>query len=156
MTASLTAPFGDEQLREIRDAAQAGYPNETCGLFVGRDWTQARHVAMENIQDRYHARDPERFPRTARTAYLVHPLRLLEQVEAGGGLLCIWHSHCDVGAYFSEEDVKVALGGGEAPLWPGTSYLVISCRHGRGDGAKLFTWAADRHAFTGVDVALPA
>lgn len=145
-----------EHLEEIVRATEVGYPSEACGLVVGRSWDEARLVAMENVYDRYHARDPQRYPRTSRTAYLMHPLRQQEAVDSGGGLLCIWHSHCDVGAYFSEEDVTVALGGGDAPLWPGTVYLVVSCRAGKVDGARLFAWSEAERAFVGSDVELPA
>jgi proteasome lid subunit RPN8/RPN11 len=145
-----------DQWRRIEEASKASYPNEACGLFVGATWDNAELVPMENVQDRYHDRDPVRYPRTARTAYLMHPLRLMEHVERAGGLLAIWHSHCDVGAYFSSEDVNVALGGGEEPLWPGTAYIVVSCRAGGVDGAKWFDWNAGERTFHGRDIALPA
>jgi proteasome lid subunit RPN8/RPN11 len=144
-----------EQWTRIAAECAASYPNEACGLFVGKSWDSFELVSMENVQDRYHERDPQRYPRTARTAYLMHPLRLNEHVERGGGLLAIWHSHCEVGAYFSDEDVKVALGGGEEPLWGGTAYLVMSCRSRRVDGAKWFWWDAASRQFQGRDVALP-
>lgn len=144
-----------EQWRLISEACSASYPNEACGLFVGKSWDSFELVPMENIQDAYHARDPQRYPRQSRTAYLMHPLRLMEHVERGGGLLAIWHSHCEVGAYFSAEDVKVALGGGDAPLWPGTAYLVMSCRNSRVDGAKWFEWDGASKTFLERDVTLP-
>jgi proteasome lid subunit RPN8/RPN11 len=147
--------FHPEHLRRIAAIARLAYPNEACGLFVGRDWSDARLVEMENLQDRYHERDPVRFPRTARTAYAMHPLRLGEAVESGGGLLCIWHSHCDVGAYFSDEDARVALGGGDEPLWPGTDYLVVSCRASGVDALELFQWNAASRLFEGSAWPLP-
>jgi len=143
-----------DQLARIVSLARDAYPNEACGLVVGRSWDEARLVELENQQDRYHARDPVRFPRTARTAYAMHPLKVSEAVEAAGGLLCIWHSHCDVGAYFSEEDVRVALGGGEAPLWPGTDYLVVSCRAHGVDDLQLFRWEPSGRRFVGAPVGL--
>jgi proteasome lid subunit RPN8/RPN11 len=148
--------FRTEHLQRIVELARAAYPDEACGLFVGRTWDEARLVELENLQDRYHARDPERFPRTARTAYTMHPLRLNEAVDEGGGLLCIWHSHCDVGAYFSEEDVRVALGGAEEPMWPGTDYLVLSCRAAGVDDLKLFRWHAGQGHFGAADVPVPS
>jgi proteasome lid subunit RPN8/RPN11 len=144
------------QWASIAAACTASYPNEACGLFVGKSWDAAELVPMENIQDAYHSRDPVRYPRQSRTAYLMHPLRLMEHVERGGGLLAIWHSHCEVGAYFSAEDVKVALGGEDAPIWPGTAYLVMSCRNRQVDGAKWFEWDPIAKAFPGRDVVLPA
>ena len=145
-----------EQWQQIAASCAASYPNEACGLFIGRSWDAAELVLMENIQDKYHSRDPERYPRTSRTAYLIHPLKLMEHVERAGGLLGIWHSHCEVGAYFSDEDVKVALGGGDAPLWPGTAYIVMSCRSQRVDGAKCFEWNSAEKAFEGREISLPA
>ena len=38
----------------------------------------------------------------------------------------------------------------------GTRYLVVSCRAGRVDGAKLFDWNPATRTFVGVDVALPS
>lgn len=148
-------PFDPDQLRLIVQRAEAAYPNEGCGLIVGRAWADARLVETENLYDRYHQRDPERYPRTNATAYLIHPLKLMQAVEEAGGLLAIWHSHADVGAYFSAEDVRVALGGGDAPLWPGTAYLVVSCRQGRVDALKRFDWDPVAHVFAETQVPLP-
>ena len=144
-----------EQWQQIADRCAEAHPNEACGLFVGTSWDDARMVLMENMQDKYHSRDPERYPRTARTAYTMHPLKLMDEVERAGGLLAIWHSHCEVGAYFSDEDVRVALGGGDAPLWPGTAYIVVSCRSRKVDGAKWFDWSPDAKTFNGRDLSLP-
>lgn len=146
--------FRPEHLTRIAEIARAGYPNETCGLIVGKSWDDAQLVEMDNVYDRYHERDPQRFPRTSRNAYMMHPLKQMQAVEEGGGLLAIWHSHCDVGAYFSDEDVAVALGGGEEPMWPGTAYLVVSCREAGVDAAKVFVWNASEKTFSGDDVPL--
>ena len=139
----------------IADRCAESHPNEACGLFVGRSWDDARMVLMDNMQDRYHARDPERFPRTSRTAYTMNSLKLMDEIERGGGLLAIWHSHCEVGAYFSDEDVRVALGGGDAPMWPGTAYIVVSCRSKKVDGAKWFDWSPEQKTFVGRELSLP-
>lgn len=156
MTADPSRVFDPEQLRLIVQRAEAAWPKEGCGLIVGRRWEDARLVETENVYDRYAARDPGRYPRTSATAYLIHPLRLLEAVEEAGGLLAIWHSHAEVGAYFSDEDVRVALGGGDAPLWPGTAYLVVSCRQGRVDGLVRFDWDAGQRRFVETPIALPS
>lgn len=150
-----TGTFDPEHLRTIIARARAAYPNEGCGLIVGRTWDAARLVETENVYDRYAQRDPERYPRTSRTAYLINPLVLMREIEEGGGLLAIWHSHADVGAYFSDEDVRVALGGGDEPLWPGTAYLVVSCRGGEVDGLKRYDWNPEQRRFDETEVPLP-
>ena len=48
----------------------------------------------------------------------------------------IYHSHVDVGAYFSEEDSRAATRDGE-PIFP-VDYLVIDCAADGVRGAKLF------------------
>lgn len=149
-------PFSIDHLKEIIEASVRAYPNEGCGVIVGTDWSDARHVEMENVYDRYHGVDPVAFPRTARTAYKMNDLKRARLVEQAGGLLCIWHSHADVGAYFSEEDVRAALGGGHEPLFPQTRYLVVSCRAGRVDDAVVFDWDASHRAFVETPVQLPA
>jgi len=154
VTAELSFPT--ELLRRVVALSRAAYPAEACGLFTGASWGEVRLAELENIQDALHARDPERHPRTSRTAYAMHPLRLSEAVDDGGGLLCIWHSHCDVGAYFSDEDVRVALGGGREPLWPGVVYLVVSCRADGVDDLQLFAWDGASERFVGRPVSLPA
>ncbi len=128
-------------LRELIVEGEARYPNEACGLvFEGPAGRRAQ--AMANALDLYHARDPDHFPRTARTGYLMEPreqLAALEAAEQAGERLCaIFHSHADVGAYFSEEDMAMALDDRGEPLQPGVEYLVLSVRAGRCDAIKGF------------------
>jgi proteasome lid subunit RPN8/RPN11 len=98
---------------------------------------------MANAYDRYHDRDPGRFPRTSRTAYLFDPkewLAVSQEVEAGQEeVACVYHSHIDVGAYFSAEDRIMAAPDGE-PLLPGVGYLVVAVDGGKASAAKLFRW----------------
>ncbi|MHB8419290.1 MAG: M67 family metallopeptidase [Myxococcales bacterium] len=133
--------FGLEALIRMIAHAERDYPNEACGLvFEGS--AGERVVPIANAIDRYHARDPERFPRTARTAYLLDPKAQLEALEvaelAGERLAAVYHSHADVGAYFSEEDRAQALSAGGEPLLPGIEYLVLSVRSARCDAIECF------------------
>lgn len=148
-------PFTDKHLKEIAAAADRAYPNEGCGLIVGATWAEAKHVEMENVYDRYHAVDPVAFPRTAQTAYKMNDLKRQRLVDEAGGLLCIWHSHVDVGAYFSDEDVRAALGEAHEPLFPETRYLVVSCRADGVDEAVVYDWDASSKVFVGTPVPLP-
>lgn len=136
-----------EDLSPILRHLEAAYPNEGCGLvFRGADGT-LRVQPMQNAYDRYHAVDPQTYPRTARTAYTFdgrEHLRVSREAEARGETLtCIFHSHADVGAYFSAEDEAMAAPGGE-PLYPGVAYLVVAVDKGRTTAAKIFRWVAGR------------
>ena len=109
-----------------------------------------------NEQNRYHALDPERFPRTAREAYYLggKDLRfLLESVDGERPVRIIYHSHPDVGAYFSAEDTRAALGrepgDGAEPLYP-VDHVVIDAQRDHVAEAKLFRWDGEQRTFAHV------
>lgn len=140
----MDAPALPADLSAVFSHLESTYPNEGCGLILREASGGWRVRPMENAYDRYRARDPERFPRTARTAYFFDPKEMLavfqESDARGDRVACIFHSHCDVGAYFSAEDRAMAAPEGE-PLFPDVSYLVIAVDQGRSTAAKLFWWA---------------
>jgi len=136
-------------LREIAAHARSTYPAECCGVVVDARDGHPRFVAIPNIAGTPEALGTSR--RGGRDGYVMDPKVLLETLtsaeEEGGGLRVIVHSHPDVGAYFSKEDKDMALGGGTEPLWPGVEYLVVSCRAGTVDDAKLYSWDPGRADF---------
>ena len=92
-------------------------------------------LRCRNIQNELHAKDPQRYPRDARTAYYIDPkdlLRIGELEREGFDVAVIYHSHIDAGAYFSETDRRKALVGGE-PAYPAATYVVISVVAGQVD-----------------------
>jgi proteasome lid subunit RPN8/RPN11 len=137
-------------------AAQA-WPAECCGVVVTGGRAAVRYVAIPNIAGSAAAAPTS--ARSARDGYVMDPRALMAAIEeaeqAGGGLLTIVHSHPDVGAYFSAEDRRAALGGGDEPLWPGVSYAVLSCRAGRVDEARLYTWDPAGRDFVESRLELP-
>jgi adenylyltransferase/sulfurtransferase len=133
-------------LEEIYAHAVAGYPEEVCGFIVGGTAPSVRRC--DNRQNALHAEDPVRFPRDARTAYNLGPadLRFLDKSQRGDSpVVVIYHSHCNVGAYFSDEDQTAAKFDGE-PLWPNISWLVVDVQKDGARGAKLFRWDGARFA----------
>jgi proteasome lid subunit RPN8/RPN11 len=58
----------------------------------------------------------------------------------------LYHSHLDVGAYFSDTDAAVAKGGQDEPPWD-LAYLVTSVRGGVVDDRKLFVWDPAARSF---------
>src|SRR6185436_12749465 len=82
---------------------------------------------------------PETYPRDARTAYNLAPRDVLALERSLSGerpVKVIYHSHVDVGAYFSAEDVRAATFEGE-PLYP-VDYLVIDAGAAGARGARLY------------------
>lgn len=135
-------------LEAIAREAERAYPAEACGLLFAAP-SGLRWVPVPNVAGTRHAQGNS--TRTARDGYVMDPevlLPALEDAEREGARLCaIVHSHPDVGAYFSREDREMALGGGDDPLWPGVDYLVISCRAGKVDDARLYAWDAAARDF---------
>ena len=130
-----------DEIERIHAQARAEYPAESCGVIVTRNG-ERRLVPCRNVQNELHARDPQRYPRDARTAYYIDPADLLRigRLEGEGfTVTVIYHSHIDAGAYFSETDRRNALFDGE-PLYPQATYVVTSVRGGRVDDMAGFRW----------------
>ena len=146
-------------LAEIYAHARETYPEECCGFLIGpRDSALIDEVRRcVNEQNRYHALDPERFPRTARIAYYLggKDLRfLMQSIETPRPVKIIYHSHIDVGSYFSSEDIRAALGrepdDTAEPLYP-VDHIVIDAQANHIGGAKMFRWDQHQRAFVQVD-----
>lgn len=142
-------------LERVHEEARRGYATdeESCGLLVGPGADPLRVdeiVPMVNRARKLHELDPETYPRTARTYFDLDPMkfqRAVEQGEAGGRpVKVLYHSHLDVGAYFSETDAAAARMGGEEPAYD-LAYLVTSVRGGAVDDQKLFVWDEARREF---------
>jgi [CysO sulfur-carrier protein]-S-L-cysteine hydrolase len=131
--------------RAVLDAiyahAREGYPEEVCGFIVGDD--EARRC--DNRQNALHAEDPAAFPRDARTAYNLGAKDLFfldRSQKSERPVRVIYHSHVDVGAYFSAEDERAAVSEGEL-LYP-VDYLVVDVQKDGVRGAKLFRFEGGR------------
>jgi proteasome lid subunit RPN8/RPN11 len=124
---------------EVFDHAMRSYPKECCGLLVARAGRPAA-VLAENLLDRAHADDPEAFPRTGETGFLMDG-RLVEDAPLRGeDVVAVFHSHVEAGAYFSAEDRRMATSPWGGPLWPGLAHVVLDARAEGVRGFKVFSW----------------
>lgn len=133
---------------ELIEQLESVYPEEGCGLIF--EGPQGRRVVpMKNVYDKYHAKLPDQFPRTNRTAYRMDELqleRVIEEAETKGEkLVCIFHSHCDVGAYFSKEDSDMAAPDG-LEMRPGLRWMVVAVNQGKFATYKVFTFRQGQFA----------
>jgi proteasome lid subunit RPN8/RPN11 len=145
----------ESALARITEEAKAAYARdeEACGYVTGPaadEMLADEAIALPNLANRYHQMDPETYPRTGRTYFLIDPLkfdRAFQAAKAGGRpVKVIFHSHLDVGAYFSETDAAAATMGGEHPTYD-VLYLVTSVRQGAVDDHKLFRWDTASRSF---------
>lgn len=136
-------------LEAVRAHAVETYPSECCGLLSGPAETIPLVDASEravNEADRYHALDPERFPRTSRTYFKINELKATKAIErgaaAGRPVKVFYHSHCDAappggrGDYFSAEDAATFAQDGQL-MWP-CAFLVVSVENGVPMGQRLW------------------
>ncbi|MEM9189186.1 MAG: Mov34/MPN/PAD-1 family protein [Myxococcota bacterium] len=137
---------------QIEAHALECYPSECCGFISGPaanppllDHPQRE----ENEADKYHRLDPETFPRTSKTYFKINELRAARAFEHGVAegrpIKVIYHSHCDAGAYFSEEDSATFARDGLL-MWP-CAFLVVSVVDGSVRDRKLWVHVAGTDRF---------
>ncbi len=132
--------------------------SEACGYLCGpaeQPLLCDQTVVMENLANKLHKLDPEQYFRTADTFFAFNEKRFDNAVRAGleqaRPVKVLYHSHLDVGAYFSPTDKAVmsmgnppASEGGDGQLGPGPAwplaFLVASVRDSAVDDFKLFVW----------------
>jgi proteasome lid subunit RPN8/RPN11 len=145
-----------EELEAIRRQVVEEYPRESCGVILEQGQLR-RIVRCRNTQDELHAKDPVRYPRDARHAYHIgqeDQMRILRLQREGFEIAVIYHSHVDVGAYFSATDRQQALMGDE-PAFPGVTYIVVSVVRRRARAVGGFRWSPRERDFVRIELGVP-
>jgi proteasome lid subunit RPN8/RPN11 len=113
----LTLLLNKRQIREIRDHAEEGYPNEVCGFLVGTTGKDDEERSVLRIRPA-----PNTFEGNRRTRFNIHPREIMaleDELEGSGSkILGFYHSHPDYPAAPSLYDQEHA--------WPWYSYVVVS------------------------------
>jgi proteasome lid subunit RPN8/RPN11 len=114
-------------------------------------------VPMVNRANKLHALDPETYPRTGRMYFDIDSMKFEKAIREGEAssrpVKVLYHSHLDVGAYFSPTDAEVAKMGGSEPPFD-LAYLVTSVRNGTVDDHKLFIWEPASASFVESRIAI--
>ena len=133
----------EQILAECHAHGVEAYPEESCGFIVGNiDDAESLETVhpMRNIMNELHEEDPEQYPRTGRDGYMIDPrehMKLERSLKKEGKQIkVIYHSHPDVGAYFSAKDKEDALWNGNA-RYPGITFLVCATNQGKAGDAIL-------------------
>ncbi|HEV7668770.1 MAG TPA: M67 family metallopeptidase [Thermoanaerobaculia bacterium] len=141
---------------------EAGYPDEACGVMIGRELDsplpvgerpEVRAVAATPTRTQVvrlvladNAREDSRHNR-----YVIPPEAVLAAEKAaraeGLGVIGYFHSHPDHPARPSEFDREHA--------WPGLSYLIVSIRHGKAKDVRSWRLSDDRERFLEETLELP-
>jgi proteasome lid subunit RPN8/RPN11 len=131
---------------------------EACGYLVGPASEALlcdEAVAMVNVARRLHEMDPATYFRKANTFFAFNEKKFDDAVKQGASqgrpVKVLYHSHLEVGAYFSPTDRAIMSMGqppdeeggaielGPGPAWP-LAFLVTSVKRSGVDDHKLFAW----------------
>ncbi len=130
-------------LADIEAHALECYPSECCGFVSGPAADASRldaSVREVNEADKFHKLDPITFPRTSTTYFKINELRAARAFDQGEGsgrpIKVIYHSHCDAGAYFSQEDAATFASDSQL-MWP-CAFIVVSVMGGVIKDRKLW------------------
>jgi adenylyltransferase/sulfurtransferase len=128
-------------LNEVFAHAREADPEECCGLITGPDEGSYRHVVRcRNDMTLWHQRDSVTYPRDGRQGFYMNEQDYLRAEDEAGArgerILCVYHSHVECGAYFSEMDQDFA----EQPLFPfpDADHLVVAVIGGKVVDQALF------------------
>lgn len=106
-------------LNELFEDALKCFPEECCGLVLGRQGERYRRVVRcRNEMTARHQRDPIAYPRDGRAAFYMnehdYQKAQAEAEAAGDDVTAVYHSHVGHGAYLSDMDLTYA----ENPFFP--------------------------------------
>ncbi|HVM61395.1 MAG TPA: M67 family metallopeptidase [Verrucomicrobiae bacterium] len=126
-------------LHRIHQHLESGYPNEACGVMLGKDGVITEVVSVDNERTEQPASGGE----SARNRYLIDPLAYMkierDADKRGLEVIGIYHSHPDVAARPSQFDADNA--------WPSFSYLIVSVAKGKAVESNSWRLRDDRSGF---------
>ncbi len=137
--------IGEDALQQIRDHGVRTYPEECCGVMLGREVDGNRTIdavyPVDNVQEVNRKR-----------RFLVSPAQYLEAertaAERGMDLLGFYHSHPDHPAAPSQYDTEHAL--------PWFTYVIVSVREGKADDLTAWALRENRDRFEQASVVISA
>jgi adenylyltransferase/sulfurtransferase len=143
-------------LNEVFAHAIEAAPEECCGLILGpAPGAFHRVVRCRNDMTLWHRRDAVVYPRDGREGFYMNEQDYLradeEATAAGQRITCVYHSHVEAGAWFSEMDQDFA----EQPLFPfpEADHLVVALVGGKIVDQAIFRRDAASDRFVGRSVA---
>jgi proteasome lid subunit RPN8/RPN11 len=126
------------QAEAISRHGEADYPQECCGLLLGRIEMSGFKV-VEEAYPISNAREEE----AKRNRFLIKPEEFIQgqkyAVSAGMDIVGFYHSHPDHPSSPSEFDKEHA--------WPAYSYVIVSVNNGAAGDLSSWELEADRSAF---------
>ena len=134
----MSLQLNDKDLASIYAHGRATYPEECCGVMIGRTSGADQAEVVEIV-----AAENEREDENRHNRFLISPQTLLEAQRSARErdleIVGYYHSHPDHPARPSDFDRDHA--------WPGQSYLIISVQSGEVADCRSWRLKDDRSAF---------
>ena len=128
----------------ITKHAEGGYPNEVCGILLGKDSDDRRMILnampIENSfesDEQYH-----RFSISPQAMFAAERLARRDRMDVLG----VYHSHPNAPAQPSEYDREHAA-------WTAWTYVILSVRDGKAAEMRAWHLVEDRSAFNEIALA---
>ncbi|WP_202223874.1 M67 family metallopeptidase [Okeania sp. KiyG1] len=144
--------FPPSHFQTISTHAETAYPNECCGLILGKQNQQTKTVievwpAENSWQTEADEYWPEQKDFTEERRYAMPPELMLKAMKYGRerhlSIIGIYHSHPDHSAIPSEFDRTYA--------WPEYSYIILSVQKGK--TIDFLCWSLDHnHQFQSEEI----
>ena len=134
--------LSDSQILSMRTHAESTYPEECCGLLLGRVTAGVKTlVEVLPTDNAWSAEAEENWPEqkelTEKRRYAIRPEDMLRAMKYGRDrnldIIGIYHSHTDCPAVPSECDRTLA--------WAQYSYIIVSVRQGCSEDIR--SWSLD-------------
>lgn len=132
------------QIDVMREAAVGGYPEEVCGILVGRE--DRDDGIVTHVIPTANAAESDRGRR-----YEIPPADLVREQrrsrEAGLRILGFYHSHPDHEPTPSTHDLELA--------WPAYAYVIVPVKSHTTGPPRAWRLCADRTRFDEIELIVP-
>jgi proteasome lid subunit RPN8/RPN11 len=141
----MTLYLTEEASRGIAGHGEEGYPDEICGLLLGKDTEESRTIqTLVPVDNQFEAQEQyHRFLITPEAMFRAERLARKEGLDVLG----IYHSH-------PNEEARPSLYDRDHAAWTAWSYIIVSVREGKAAGMRAWKLREDRSAFDEEDLVI--
>ncbi len=129
----------------ITQHGEGGYPNEICGVLLGKDVNGQRTIrSVMPIENSFESGEQyHRFLITPKAMFQAERMARLEKLDVVG----IYHSHPDEAPHPSEYDRDHAA-------WTAWSYIIVSVQNGHATDMRAWQLREDRSGFDEEEIVI--
>jgi proteasome lid subunit RPN8/RPN11 len=136
-----TITISEELKARIDESATAAYPEECCGVLIGRENGESKQVIYILETDNIHSDNKTR-------RFMIGPddVKRAERIarEKNAGIIGFYHSHPDHAAVPSEHDREFA--------WPWYIYIIVSVFNGKPSSVQGWRLRDDRSGYENIQI----